>query len=222
MKADLSMQLEPRGLGHKGLSYLRKSGKVPGVLYGGTSAPVNFEVPLGSLLHTLNLGGEHHPFSVRLEGSEQLALIKEVQRDRYTGVPTHLDLLRVEVNAPITVELPIRVAGEHELLARGLFLSMQMHAVTVRGKADALPEAIEVQVGELAAGHTATLADLQVPAGVDLLDHPTQVLFSIAHGRVQPEETPEVRAKPGLAHVAGPGAMDAFAVKSGHPEEPKA
>ncbi|HWI64066.1 MAG TPA: 50S ribosomal protein L25 [Symbiobacteriaceae bacterium] len=189
MKAQLVMQLEPREKGHSAVLKAKQNGKVPGVLYGfdGSSTPV--AVPLALLRGAIAQGGEHHPFMAEFDGKSVPVVIRGIQRDLYTNLPTHFDLMPVAPDHKLTVTLPIRFHGEKELNSRGLHMHVELHEVTLHGRASDLPEGITLAVGQLKPGATIAVGDLALPPGVTVHEKPGVAIVHVAHSRVHQEET---------------------------------
>jgi len=187
MKAQSVMQLEPRERGHSAVVQAKNGGKVPGVVYGldGSSAPV--QVALVALRSAIAAGGEHQPFTAQFRGQTMMVVLRGVQRDLYTSLPVHFDLMPVSLDEPITVGVPVRFFGEPELHSRGLALHVEAHSLTLHGKPSDLPEHVAVEVGQLKPGATVTVGDLKLPPGVTVHEKPGVVVVHVAHYRVRTE-----------------------------------
>lgn len=186
MKAQSVMQLEPRERGHSAVLKAKNSGKVPGVIYGfdGTSTPI--QVPLAVLRGAISFGGEHQPFLVQHQGQTQMVLLRSLQRDLFTNLPSHFDLMPIKSDEPITVAVPIHFHGEAELNSRGLLPHVELHNLTLHGKPADLPEQIAVEIGRLKPGQSLTVADLTIPPNVAVVhEKPSQVVLHVAHFRVR-------------------------------------
>lgn len=187
MKAQLVMQLEPREKGHSAVLKAKQNGKVPGVLYSfdGGSTPV--AVPLAILRGAIAQGGEHHPFMAEFQGQAIPVVIRGIQRDIFTNLPTHFDLMPIATDQKIFVTLPIRFHGEKELNSRGLHMHVELHEVTLHGKASDLPDAITLEVGQLKPGATIAVGDLKLPATVTAQEKPGVAIVHVAHSRIREE-----------------------------------
>lgn len=187
MKAQSVMQLEPREKGHSAVVQAKNGGKVPGVIYGfdGSSAPV--QVSAVALRSAIGSGGEHQPFTAQFQGQTMMVILRGVQRDLYTSLPIHFDLMPVSQDEPITVGVPVKFFGEPDLHARGLALHVELHALTLHGRPSALPEHVAIEVGQLKPGATVTVGDLQLPPGVTVHEKPGIAVVHVAHYRVRAE-----------------------------------
>lgn len=190
MNLSLVLELEPRAPGHSNVTKARQNGEVPGVLYGQAGGPLLVQVPVGALQAVVAQGGEHHPFTAKLpDGTTQLAMVREVQRETGSHKPNHVDFLAVTQEEKVTVTVPVVLHGEQDLLRRGLKALLQIYHVNVHGTAADLPDAVEVDVSHLLQGDAVHIGDLKVTQGVTIVEPATHVVFSVirAH-RVHEEE----------------------------------
>src|SRR3954469_15073709 len=89
---------------------LRRSGKVPGILYGGGETPVAFTVGERELRHALHASGAVVELSVD-GGQGTPAVLKETQRHPVRGDIWHVDLLRVDLNVAIQASVTVELMG---------------------------------------------------------------------------------------------------------------
>src|SRR4029450_9378843 len=117
----------------------------------------------------LRNGGSNALITVVLDGNEQLALTKAVQRDPLTRVHEHVDLLLVRRGEKTTVDVPVVIVGD---AAPDTISNHQLNTVSLEADATKLPETIEVDITGRTAGHGITAADLPLPAGATLIHDP--------------------------------------------------
>ena len=144
----------------------RRAGRVPAVLYGHGQDVVHLSLPAREFAAALRNGGHNALLTVVLDGREELALTKSVQRDPLTRVHEHVDLLLVRRGERTTVDVPIVIVGEPGVDA---IANHQLNAVSIEADATNLPETIEVDVTGHTAGQNITAADLVLPAGATLV-----------------------------------------------------
>src|SRR5262249_60223898 len=89
----------------------RRAGKIPAVLYGHGQDPRHISLPAREFAHAIR-GGANTLLSVELNGSRQLALPKQIQRDPVRGTIEHVDLILVRRGEKVTVSVPVLVTGE--------------------------------------------------------------------------------------------------------------
>lgn len=153
----------------------RREGKVPAVLYGHGTAPVHVALPghetMLALKHTNVL------FSIELDGTTELAIAKDVQRDPVRNVIEHIDLLLVKKGEKVAVEATVNVVGES---APGTIHLVDTQTLSVEAEATHLPESIDVDIEGLTAGHQVRAGEVKLPAGVTLLADADLIVVSIA------------------------------------------
>ena len=145
---------------------LRNSGRVPAVLYGHGQETTHLSIAERDVKALLR----HQSKTVTLSGDvEDTALVKDVQFDPLGIDVLHLDLLRVNLKESVEVTVPIRLQGDAPGLREGGMLLENLHEVQVRCSAGAIPEEAVLNVSELQLGASLTVADLDLPEGVELV-----------------------------------------------------
>lgn len=187
---------------------LRRSGQVPGVLYGGTEGPVSFAVAERTLRHALAAKGAVLELTID-GGASTPAVLKDAQRHPVRGDLMHVDLLRVDLNvaiqSPVTVEL---IGGEEAPgVVEGGILEHVTREVNVEALPNDIPETIQVDVSKLEMNGTLALGDATAPAGITFLDDPeTTILASITPPSVSTESDDEVETETAVVGEDAPAA----------------
>jgi large subunit ribosomal protein L25 len=163
--SEVRIAAEPRTEFGKGPARrTRRAGRVPAVLYGHGTDPRHISLPGHELM--LALKSANVLLRVQgLDGGEELALPKDVQRDPLKGFLEHVDLLVVSRGEKVTVEVPIQVTGD--LVVDGM-LDQQLVQVSLEVEATDIPQSIEVSVDGLAIGDAVHAGDLKLPSGATL------------------------------------------------------
>ena len=165
--ADYRLEAEPRTEFGKGSARrTRRAGRIPAVLYGHGQDVVHLSLPAREFAAALRNGGNNALLTVVLNGKEQMALTKAVQRDPLTRQHEHADLLVVRRGEKVTVEVPIHVVGE---AAPETLVNVELNTVSVQVAATSIPENIEVDVTGREAGQGVTAGELSLPSGATLL-----------------------------------------------------
>jgi large subunit ribosomal protein L25 len=165
--ADFRLEAETRTEFGKGSARrTRRAGRIPAVLYGHGQDVVHLSLPAREFAAALRNGGANALLTIVLEGKEQLALTKAVQRDPIKRVHEHIDLLLVRRGEKTTVEVPIVIVGE---VAPDTIPNHQLSTVQIEADATKLPDSIEVDVTGRAAGQNITAGDLVLPRGATLV-----------------------------------------------------
>jgi large subunit ribosomal protein L25 len=187
---------------------LRRSGQVPGVLYGGNEGPVSFAVAERTLRHALAAKGAVLELSVD-GGASTPAVLKDAQRHPVRGDLMHVDLLRVDLNVAIQAPVTVELVGSEEApgVIEGGILEHVTREVNVEALPNDIPETIQVDVSKLEMNGTLALGDVTAPNGVTLIDDPeTTIIASITPPSVSTESDDEVETE---TEVVGEGGGDA-------------
>jgi large subunit ribosomal protein L25 len=173
--ADFRLVAEPRTEFGKGSARrTRREGRIPAVLYGHGQDVVHLSLPAREFAAALRNGGTNALLTIVLDGKEQLALTKAVQRDPLTRQHEHADLLLVRRGERTTVDVPVLVVGEP---GPDAIPNHQLNTVSIEADATRLPESIEVDVTGRTAGENITAGDLSLPAGVTLVTDPEALVI---------------------------------------------
>ncbi|MCW2985210.1 MAG: ribosomal protein [Conexibacter sp.] len=176
---------------------LRRSGQVPGVLYGGAEGPVAFAVAERTLRHALAAKGA--VLELRIDGGAGTpAVLKDSQRHPVRGEIMHIDLLRVDLKVAIQATVPV-VLINHERapgIVEGGILEHVTRELTIEALPNDIPESIQVDVSRMEMNATIQLSEIDAPAGITLLDDPdATVLASITPPSVSTETGDEVETE---------------------------
>jgi len=165
--ADFRLEAQTRTEFGKGSARrTRREGRVPGVLYGHGQDVVHLSLPAREFAAALRNGGTNVLLTVVLDGKEQLALTKAVQRDPISRIHEHVDLLLVRRGEKTTVDVRVLIVGDP---APDTISNHQLNSVLVEADATNLPETIEVDITGRTAGNGITAGDLPLPAGATLI-----------------------------------------------------
>jgi large subunit ribosomal protein L25 len=159
---------EPEG--SRSTRRLRRSGRVPGILYGGDGEPLTFSADARELRHALAATGA--VLEVSDGGSATPAILKSAQYHPVRGETMHVDLLRVDLNVAIHAIVPLELTGADDSpgVKEGGVLEQITRELNIEALPSAIPESISHDVSAMAINDTITLADITVPDGVTLLD----------------------------------------------------
>ncbi len=172
--------------GTRAAKRLRRDGLIPGVLYGHGKDAALITVEPHQLRDALNTGaGMHAVLDVTFEGQKRAhkAIVKELELDRVKNHVIHVDLQEIRLDETIESMVTVRFEGESKGVKMGGLLDESVREVTVKGMVTDIPEHLVVDISDLSLGDTATVADLQVPDGIEVLDAPDEVLCSVLSPR---------------------------------------
>ena len=154
---------------------LRRASRVPGILYGGSAAPLMVDFDHNELYQALRKEAFHSSIiSIKLGGKEQSVLLRDAQMHPYKPLVLHVDFLRVDSTHAIHQKVPLHFVNGDVCPGVKLQGGIVSHVVTeleVACLPKALPEFIEVDLKDLAMGHSLHINDLKLPAGVRVVLH---------------------------------------------------
>jgi large subunit ribosomal protein L25 len=192
---DLTLIAETgRGTGSRPARRLRAEGKVPGVVYGLEREPVSVAVPWAELRRMLTTeAGLNALITLDVNGHQDLTIVKELQRDPVRRAVTHVDFLRIDRDAPITVEVPVVLIGEaHEVEINQGIVEQLLHSLSITSKPSAIPPQLEVSIDALEIGRAVRVSDLTLPEGVTTdVDPDEQIAIGSITRAAQTEEEAE-------------------------------
>ena len=205
------------GAGSRAARRLRRSGRVPGVLYGGGAESLGFDADAREL--RLALAGSGAVLDLSVDGKKPTPVVlKEAQRHPVRGETIHVDLLRVRLDEAIHAVVPLELAGAEDApgVKEGGVLEQITRELNVEALPTAIPERIVHEVGEMQIGDTIMLAALEAPEGVTLLDDLEEtVLATLSPPRLQTEAEEEIEAE---TEVVGEEGVQGEAAEGAGPE----
>ncbi len=154
---------------------LRHAGKVPGIVYGGTAAPMQIELDHNALYHALRKEVFHSSvLTLTVDGSKEMVLLRDTQWHPYKQQVLHVDFQRVDKDHKIHVKVPLHFLNAETAPGVKTGGGKPHHIVNeldVECLPGSLPEFIVVDMGQLEVGHSIHANDLKLPAGVELVAH---------------------------------------------------
>jgi large subunit ribosomal protein L25 len=190
---------------------LRAGGRVPAVVYGLGGGSVSVSVPARELDHILHsASGSNTLISLKVDDSSQLALARQVHRHPVRGTVLHVDFIRVRADQTIEAEVSIQFVGEAEGVRNGGLFEQSIFSLTVEALPGDIPNTFDHDISELVIGDSIHVRDLQVPAGVVVLQEDDAVVAHISLPRAAEEEPTEaVEGEEGEAAEEGAEAAPA-------------
>jgi large subunit ribosomal protein L25 len=205
---DITLVAETGRIHGSGISRrLRHDGRIPAVVYGHGVDTTSITVDGRALRSALTTeAGTNAVIELDVDGTQHLAMAKEIQRHPVRGTVAHVDFLVVNRNEIVTVEVPIVLIGEAlEVRNAGGSVDHELFTLTVHCTPGQIPPSIEVDVSELTIGSAVRVSDIVLPAGVTT-DVDPEAPIAIAHAAAGEEEAPateEAEGEPGEAAAAG-------------------
>lgn len=150
---------------------LRHAGRTPGIVYGGSEAPLKIELDHNNLWHAIKKEAFHSSvLTMELNGKPHQVLLRDLQLHPYKQLVLHADFMRVSATEKITVKVPLHYQGEEESNAVKLdkcLVSPILNELEVSCLPADLPESIPVDLSKVEKGDTITLKDISLPANVE-------------------------------------------------------
>ncbi|MDO8177226.1 MAG: 50S ribosomal protein L25/general stress protein Ctc [Undibacterium sp.] len=175
---------------------LRIAGQTPGIIYGGTAAPVSITLDHNALYHALKKEAFHSSIlDMDVDGKVEKVLLRDFQVHAYKQLVLHADFQRVDPNKKIHVKVPLHFINADVSPAVKLSAAVISHVLVdldVTCLPADLPEFITVDLSALEAGQSMHVSALTLPTGVTAVIHGDDATVAIAvvpRGAVAAEET---------------------------------
>ncbi len=176
----------------KNLTNIRAEGQIPAVVYGAGQTNTAISVAMNDFVKAYKEAGESGTLNLELPTGKATVLIHDLTLDPVKNTPLHVDFLAIDVTKPIEVAVALEFVGVSPAVKGSLgTLIKQLHEVEIRGLSKDIPHNIEVDISVLDVVDSHILvSDLKVPAGVEILANPTDVVASIASVQEETDEAP--------------------------------
>ena len=198
------LNAQPRTVdGSRAARRLRREGRVPGVLYGGTGDPVPLDVDARELRHALH--GKGAVLEVVVGDETTPAVLKDSQRHPVRGEMMHIDLVRVRLDVAIQAPVILELLNVEDApgVKEGGVLEQPVRELNVEALPTDIPESITFDASNLAIAATVTLAEITAPDKVTLLDDPETVVATIVAPRLEVETEDEIETETELVGEEG-------------------
>ena len=211
----INLTLEPREITGKAVRQLRRDGQVPAVIHDHGKDSVVVQADYMQLLKVYRQAGKHHPVQLKAGSKNYTALIKTAEFDPKKNVLTHVVFNAVHANEKVEAEVPVQPQYDEENEAspaerNGLLVLSQLDTVLVAAVPSQLPDVLYYNAEKLVeVGDHATVADLQVPSGVEIKTEETHAVATVyepsalaaandaAGGTAEPGDEAEVESEEG-------------------------
>ena len=189
---EIELIVQKRRIAGKRVRRLRRTGLIPAVIYGRGVESLSLQVDRQELRRALARAGLTHLITLHLADGEapRVALVRDVQRDVLTRDILHVDFLQVQMAQKITTVVPLRLIGESPALEQqGGILLQGTTEVEIECLPGDLVEAIEVDLARLVElERELTVADLIVPANVEIVTDRQEMVVRVMTAREEEEE----------------------------------
>jgi len=203
----------PRNTEGRGASRrMRRAGKAPGIVYGGTVAPTPIELDHNALFHALR-GETFHSsiLTMKLDGGSSKVLLRDVQMHPFRNEILHVDFQRVDENKKIHMKVPLHFVNGEQSPAVKLSAAIISHVTTdldIACLPKDLPGFIEIDLSALEVGHALHVSSVKLPPGVTVVTRgktdPVVAAAIVPRAQVETEEELAATAEAAAAAAAAP------------------
>lgn len=173
---------------------MRRNGMVPAIVYGKNVGSVAIAVDAAGIKKILNEAGTNALINMKVKENGNTrkfkALIKAIQRDPVRRDLIHIDFHQVSVKDRVHATVPVHLEGTPAGVLGGGILAHLARRVEVECQADRIPDSLVVDISGLEIGDTFSVAELELPDGVKILDDPAAPVVMVTAA-----ERPEAEAE---------------------------
>jgi large subunit ribosomal protein L25 len=156
---------------------MRRTGKAPGIVYGGPTPPQPIELDHNALIHALRNEVFHASIlTMKVDGASTQVLLRDVQMHPFRNEVLHVDFQRIDPSRKIHMKVPLHFVNEAmspAVKSEGAIISHVMTEIDIACLPKDLPEFIEVDLSELDTAHSLHVSGVKLPAGVSVVSRRT-------------------------------------------------
>jgi large subunit ribosomal protein L25 len=153
-----------KGTGSRASRKLRASGRIPAIVYGHKQAPQPITITRDAVWEMIKK--RTHLAQLQIDGASEIVLVRDIQWDHLGKEILHLDFARVSADESIETEVRLALHGTAPGVAEGGILEQPIHSIEVTCRANAIPDSIRVEIGDLHLGKAIHVRELALPEGV--------------------------------------------------------
>lgn len=187
MTVKMTAKKREQDVPHSNLTNLRAAGEVPGVLYGYNTESTSVAVAEVDLIKTLRESGRNGVITLDVDGKSYNVVLSDYQRDALKGNFKHVDFLAINMTEELEVEAAVHLIGDAPGEKEGGTVTQPNRELTIRVKPSDIPDAVEIDVSELAIGDSLTVGDVRSKVPYEILDEDDFTLVTITAPRTQEE-----------------------------------
>jgi large subunit ribosomal protein L25 len=210
---------------------MRRGGKTPGIVYGGTATPQPIELDHNALFHALRNEAFHASIlSMKVDGATTRVLLRDVQMHPFRNEVLHVDFQRIDEAKKIHMKVPLHFINADvspAVKSQSAIISHVKTELDIACLPKDLPEFIEVDLSSLDTTHSLHVSGIKLPAGVTAVTHrtgdPVVATAVVPKAAVEAEETAAAtgEAAAGAAAEAKPAEAKAGEKKEAGKDEKK-
>jgi large subunit ribosomal protein L25 len=164
---------------------VRKSGRIPAVIYGRSGKAVSIDLDSVDFLKNTKGISESTIVKVDVEGKSYDAFVKDTQRNIIDGKILHIDFYEVESGVSLRAKVSLVLQGNPIGVREGGMLETPFHEIEIECLPKDLPERIEIDISGLKANHSIHVRDIPLTEGIRLLTNPDQVVALVKFAKAE-------------------------------------
>lgn len=182
----------------------RKAGLIPAVLYGHQQESIMLFLDKKEFSKVID--ARTKMVNLKMDSTEETALIKEVQFDTFGKEILHADFVRTDLTERISTQVSIVLYGTSPGVKEGGILDHALKEIEIECLPAAVPDNIRINISELTIGSTIHIGDIELPYNVKALGSPDAIVVSVHFAAVEEEGTEgELAAEPEIISARKPG-----------------
>lgn len=190
-QARLEVELR-EGKGKGNARMIRRSGYIPGIIYGHKQDPLSIKLLRKGLRNILHSGGENVLISMDIKGStSETVMLKEIQVDPTTRDIMHADFMRVSLEERVITHIPIVLVGTAPGVKEGGVLEFLIRELRIECQAIKIPEHIELDISSLNIGDQIRVGDIKLGDEITIHDDPVTIIVTVVSPTVMKEISEE-------------------------------
>ncbi len=195
MAETASLKAEPRKETGKGAARrMRRDGRIPAVVYGRQEETRHLSVDANdfeTLMRHVSLENTLVDLDIKGKRGKIKTLVGEIQTHPFKPEVLHIDFLQIHAGEKVHVQVPIRLVGSPQGVKEGGVLQHVLQELEIVCVAEAIPEAIEVDVSAMEVGDSLHVSDLAIPEGSEVQIEESRTVANVAIPRIIEEEPEE-------------------------------
>ncbi|MDR1928870.1 MAG: 50S ribosomal protein L25 [Endomicrobium sp.] len=188
---EIILNIENRQLSSKGyLKKLRKSNRIPGVLYGSGIKSEAVSVLSKDFMTIIGKNGINMVICLKLNGEKKTVIIKSLQKDIFTKNFIHIDFQMISLFNKIEVSVPINIIGEFDKVKNfDSSMEIMLREIKIKVLAKNIPQRINVDINMLNIAKKITVADLPKIDGLEYVQEPSTLIINVVKTVKKNEQT---------------------------------
>ena len=185
------------------ISKLKKSGAIPGVVYGYQMESMPISLDTRAFAKVLADMGSNGLFQLEVDGKKVNAVLTEIQRCALKGQIKHVDFKSINMSEALEVDVPITVVGDAVGIAQGGFLMQPNREVKIKVSPSNIPETIEVDVSNVEIGTSLYVSDIRNKCPFEIVNEDDYTIVTITPPPAENKQEDTVDETPEVTEATG-------------------